>query len=135
MIIGINESKTLTKYISCGCKCKFDGRKCNSDQWWNKDKCRCEHKKCHVCEKNYVWNPATCNCENGKYLARIMDNSAILCNEVIEPYDEETKNIPTIFNENKATCKNVKFLYFSCIFINYYSIIDSCYYILLSDKK
>ena len=31
MITGINESKTLTKYISCECKCKFDGRKCNSD--------------------------------------------------------------------------------------------------------
>ena len=29
MITGINESKTLTKHISCECKCKFDGRKCN----------------------------------------------------------------------------------------------------------
>ena len=28
-ITGINESKTLTKHISCKCKCKFDGRKCN----------------------------------------------------------------------------------------------------------
>ena len=37
----------------------FDGRKCNSDQWWNNDKCRCECKKCHVNEKDYVWNPAT----------------------------------------------------------------------------
>ena len=27
MIIGINESKTLTTYISCKCKCRFDGRK------------------------------------------------------------------------------------------------------------
>ena len=27
---GINESKTLTKHVSCECKCKFDGRKCNS---------------------------------------------------------------------------------------------------------
>ena len=34
MITGINESKTLTKDISCECKCKFDGRKCNSNQWW-----------------------------------------------------------------------------------------------------
>ena len=33
MITVINESKTLTKHISCKCKCKFDGRKCNSDQW------------------------------------------------------------------------------------------------------
>ena len=51
MIAGINESKTSTKHISCKCECKFDGRKCNSDQWWNNDKCPCKCKKCHVCEK------------------------------------------------------------------------------------
>ena len=39
MISGKNESKVLTKDISCECKCKFDGRKCNSDQWWNNNKC------------------------------------------------------------------------------------------------
>ena len=39
MITVINELKTLAKYISCKCKCKFDGRKCNSNQKWNKDKC------------------------------------------------------------------------------------------------
>ena len=48
MITGINESKTLTKYISCECKCRFDRRKCNSDQWWNNDKCQRECKKRHV---------------------------------------------------------------------------------------
>ena len=26
IITGINESKTLTKNISCECKCKFDGK-------------------------------------------------------------------------------------------------------------
>ena len=36
---GINESKILTKDISCECKCRFDGKKCNSDQCWNNDKC------------------------------------------------------------------------------------------------
>ena len=39
MITGINEWKTLTKHISCEFKCRFDGIKCNSDQWWNNDKC------------------------------------------------------------------------------------------------
>ena len=39
MITGINESKTLTKHIPCEWKCKFDGRKCNSNQWWNNNKC------------------------------------------------------------------------------------------------
>ena len=44
-IIGKTESKILTKDISRECKCKFDGRKCNSNQKWNNDKCRCECKK------------------------------------------------------------------------------------------
>ena len=33
MVTVINESKTLTKHISCECKCKFDGRKYNLNQW------------------------------------------------------------------------------------------------------
>ena len=32
MITGVNESKTLTKHISCECKSKFDGKKCTSNQ-------------------------------------------------------------------------------------------------------
>ena len=54
MIKWINKSKILTWHISCQYKCRFDERKCNSDQWWNNDKCRCKCKKRHVCEKNYV---------------------------------------------------------------------------------
>ena len=99
IITGINESQTLTKHISCKCKCQFDWRSCDSDQWWNNDKCRCEYKKRHVCEKDYVWNPATCNCENGKYLASIMDDSVITCDEIIE------EAVPTNWNKNKANCK------------------------------
>ena len=38
-----------------------------------------------------------------------MDNSAITCDEVIESYDEETKTIPTNFNEKKATYKTQDF--------------------------
>ena len=38
MITGKNASKILTKSISCECKCKFDGRKCNSNQKSNNDK-------------------------------------------------------------------------------------------------
>ena len=45
MITGINELKTLTKDKPCECNCKFDGRKCNSNQMWNTDKRRGECKK------------------------------------------------------------------------------------------
>ena len=35
MITGINKSKSLTKHVLCECKCKcrFDGIKCDSDEW------------------------------------------------------------------------------------------------------
>ena len=51
-----NESKTLTNHVSCECKCNFDRKKCNSNQWWNNDKCRCECKKHNKYEKGYIWN-------------------------------------------------------------------------------
>ena len=35
MIKEIYESKTLSKHISCECRCKFDGKTCNSRQNWN----------------------------------------------------------------------------------------------------
>ena len=47
MITWINESKTLTKHISCECKCRFYGRKCNSEQWWNNNKYWCVKKWMH----------------------------------------------------------------------------------------
>ena len=46
----------INKNISCECKFKSKWRKCNSDQYWNNNKCWCECKKCHVCEKYYVFN-------------------------------------------------------------------------------
>ena len=27
------------KDISCECKSRFDGEKCDSDQWWNNNEC------------------------------------------------------------------------------------------------
>ena len=39
MVTRINESKTLTKHISCKYKFKFDGKKCNRNQKWNNNKC------------------------------------------------------------------------------------------------
>ena len=40
--------------------------------------------KIHVCEKCCVYNPSKCICENGKYLASIMDDSTINCDELIK---------------------------------------------------
>ena len=50
-------------------------------------------KKHYICEKDYIQNPNTCICENGKYLASIMDDSVITCDEILEA------TVPTNFNE------------------------------------
>ena len=92
MITGINRSKTLTKHISCECKCKLDGTKYKSNKWWELINVDVSVKKNQVCEKDYVWNPATCNCEKGKCLASIMDK--IICDEIIDVKE-------TNFNEKK----------------------------------
>ena len=38
-----------------------------------------------------------------------MDDSVIICDEVIESQDEEIKTIPTNFNEKNKTCKAQNF--------------------------
>ena len=63
----------------------------------------------HACEKDYIWNPATCSSENFKYLASIIDNSVITCDEIIDAeaksYDEETKTVTISFNEKIQSVK------------------------------
>ena len=49
-----------------------------------------------------------------------MNGSAIMCDEVIESSDKETN-----FNEKKQSL-TPKISTFTCIFINYHCIIDSC---------
>ena len=44
MIKEINQSKTLIKHVSSNFRCKFYGRKCNSNRKWNKNNCKCECK-------------------------------------------------------------------------------------------
>ena len=56
--------------------------------------------KNNICGKHYIWNPVICSCKNGKYLTSTIDNSAIMCGEIIE----ETKAVPTMtILYNKAT--------------------------------
>ena len=107
MVTGTNELKTLTKHISCECKCTFDETKRYSNQWWNNDIRPCQCKKHHICEKDYIWNPGTCICENGKYLASITGGSVITCDDILDAeanlYDEERNFY------KKVACKTQNF--------------------------
>ena len=95
MITGKKESKTLTKLISCQYKRRLDGRKCNSDQSWNNDKCWCKSRKSHVYEKDCVW---TC-------LAGVMDDLVIIFGEVMESYKQ-------ILMKRKQPAKRKVFIFY-----------------------
>ena len=90
--------KSIKKHVPCKYKCKFDGRDCNSNQNWNNDKRLCECKKHNMWKKDYIWNPATYSWKNGKYLAIIIVDWVITCDEI---NDAKTKILPTNFNEKK----------------------------------
>ena len=95
--------------MSCECKCKLDGRKCNSNKKCKNDNCQCKcknPKEHRVYEKYYIWNPATCSCENGKYLASIIDNTVI-----VSSHGEETKTVTTNFNEIMQSVKKSYIFY------------------------
>ena len=53
MITNKNEAKTITKHISCHCKCKFNSSTCESNQEWNNKTCQVECKNYRKCEKDY----------------------------------------------------------------------------------
>ena len=97
------------------------------------NKCQCDYKNLrrNVCEKGYIWNLATCNCENVKYLESIINNS-VICQEIIEMTRStltktvQTKSILANLNEKKVIWKTTFFFYFTCLFINYHNVINSC---------
>ena len=74
----INESKPLTKHVAWVCKCKFDCRKCNSNQKWNRDLCQFDCKN----KKNIVY-PSICACECDNIEIYIWSELVITCDEIV----------------------------------------------------
>ena len=61
-------------------------------------------------QNDYIWNPSTCTCEGGKYLESIIDDSVIMCDEIIDAVPSEpTKTMPINFNDKKITSTMDKF--------------------------
>ena len=56
-------------------------------------------------KKNYIWNPSTCICENRKYLARIVDDSVTMCDEV------KKKQFQQILIKRKQPVKRKVFIF------------------------
>ena len=105
----------------------FDGRKCNSNQKCNNNKCWCEcknPKESHLWGKDYIWDSTTCTCENGKYLGNISSNSVITCDENIEVTKTFlTKTIPTKLLHEKVFQQVLMKKKVTCEIGNFYSFL------------
>ena len=114
MIANKNEAKTMTKHISCGCKCKFNSTTCNSNQKWNDKTCQCEYKNYRQCKKDYSWNPSTCICEKRKYLKVLLIHliQVTAFDEITSVMDiVSTKKTNTIATNVSINCHTEKVRY------------------------
>ena len=122
MVTGINESKILTKHLSCECKCNFDATKLISNQKWKSEKCwrECKNpKELDACEKVYIWNPSIWICKNGEYSASTIDDSVLTCDAIVNAEDSVLANgsanvmstVLTYFHNNK---ENIKWIVIFC---------------------
>ena len=105
----------MVKHISCDCKCKFNGRTCNSNQKWNNKTCPCACKKYCTCKKDYCLNPSMSICENYKYLKSIADTSVITCDEIISVMDiVSTKMTDTMATNVSINSKDIELIAIFC---------------------
>ena len=112
MIASKNESKTMSKHISCDCKCKFNSTTCNSNQRWNNKTSQCECKNYHTWKRDCSWSHSICICESDKYLKSIGDTSVIVCDEIMSVMDFVlTKMINATATNISTNCHNKKIKY------------------------
>ena len=119
-----NETRHITWYETCKCKCRLDVSVFNNKQRQNNDKYRFECKELidkGICDKGFIWNLSICECECdtscdvGEYLdyencncrKKVVDKLVEECTET----DDEVKmaKITLVENENKhlSTQKNM----------------------------
>ena len=104
-----NETKTMTKHISCDCKSNFNSTTCNSNENWNNETCQFECKSYCKCKKDYSWNPNTCSCENSRYLKSNTDSSVIACDEIISVMDIASSKITESISRNIMSTASINY--------------------------
>ena len=136
-MITKNEAKTMTKHISCDCKCKSNSTTC---KYGITKQANMNVKIIH--KKDYSCNPSTSISENSKYLKSIADISLIECDEIKTVIDivraKMTNtiliNITNTVSINCQSKKSKRWLYFAFRFISNHVTIDNYYYLLLLSK-
>ena len=64
--------------------------------------CHCTCKKYQSCKKDYSWNPSICICDNSRYLKCIVDESVIVCDEIVNVKDSASTNVTNTLSTNET---------------------------------
>ena len=72
----INETRHISWYETCTCKCRLDVSVCNNKQHWNNDKLRYECKELVEkgrCDDGFFWNPRIWECDKSCNIGQYLD--------------------------------------------------------------
>ena len=104
----LNETRHVSWYDTCTCKCGLDASVGSDKQLWKSDKCRCEFKKLideDRFDDGFVSNPSICKCESGKSsdVGKYLDYVNYKCRKrLIEKlfgkYSEDINGIELVYN-------------------------------------
>ena len=53
--------------------------------------------------QHHISDPATCRCKNGEYLASSIDDSVMMCDEIVNAEDNISTNVPTYVMSTVST--------------------------------
>ena len=118
----LSAAKGYLRIESAPLSFEFNSTICNSNQKWKNDIYANARAKIMVsAKKYYIWNPSTCISENSKCLEIILDDSKIVCDEIINFTDGVSTNVTNIISTNVTStvltnCHNKKGKYFTKIF-------------------
>ena len=93
-------------------------------------KCNSECKNYCTCINDYNCNPSTCIFENGKYLEHIVDDSVIICDEIIYVIDIVPTNVSINSDDKNIRWKMNCYSLLSVSFISDHITIYNHYYLL-----
>ena len=108
-----NETRHIKWHETYKCESKYGENRCNNNQRWNKDKCRCECKELidkGVCDKGFIWNSISCKCECNRScnIREFLDCENCKCRKKLidKLFEECTENIDKIETASKNENKN-----------------------------
>ena len=82
---------------------------CNSSKNGDNKTFQCESKNYCTCKKDHSWSRNTSICDNSRYLKSIINESVIVCNEIINVTEIVSTNVTNFIPTNVTRAVSINF--------------------------